>query len=202
MKSKKIGKRHRLLIYQRVMDRLWPATLVLGLMVVAMWWWGGDIFPLLPEPFDTLILAGGTVLVTLAFLMFLMRSMAYVQVCTDHLRVATPFIRLKISFRRIRTTHPLEFHQLFPLSKAGWAERRLLEPFYGKTVLAVGLSEFPIRQSVLRLFLPRVMFSTQAKGLVLLVRDWMALSTELESYMGVWLQKATPIPRSLYLPRN
>jgi hypothetical protein len=122
-------------------------------------------------------------------------------VCTDHLRVATPFIRLKISFRRIRTTHPLEFHQLFPLSKAGWAERRLLEPFYGKTVLAVGLSEFPIRQSVLRLFLPRVMFSTQTKGLVLLVKDWMALSTELESYMGVWLQKATPIPRSMYIPR-
>jgi hypothetical protein len=54
----------------------------------------------------------------------------------------------------------------------------------------------------LRLFLPRVMFSTQTKGLVLLVKDWMALSTELESYMGVWLQKATPIPRSMYIPRN
>ena len=202
MKTKKIGKRHRLLIYQRVMDRIWAPTLVLGLMVVAMWWWGGDIFPLLPEPFDTLILAGGTVLVTLAFLMFLMRGMAYVQVCTDHLRVVTPFIRLKISFRRIRTTHPLEFHQLFPLTKAGWADRRLLEPFYGKTVLAVGLTEFPIRQSILRLFLPRVMFSTQAKGLVLIVKDWMALSTELESYMGVWLQKATPVPRSPYMPQR
>jgi hypothetical protein len=45
------------------------------------------------------------------------------------------------------------------------------------------------------------MFSTQAKGLVLVVKDWMALSTELESYMGVWLQKATPIPRSMYIPR-
>ena len=200
MKSKKFGKRHRLLIYQRVMDRMWPATLVLGLMVVAMWWWGGDIFPLLPEPFDTLILVGGTVLVTMAFLMFLMRNMAYVQACTDHLRVATPFIRLKISYRRIRTTHPLEFQQMFPPSKVGWADHRLLEPFYGKTVLVVGLTAFPISQPVLRLFLPRVMFSTQSKGLVLVVKDWMALSTEMESYMGVWLQKATPIPRSPYRP--
>jgi hypothetical protein len=200
MKARKSGKRFRLLIYQRVMDRLWAATLVLGLLVVAIWWWGGGIFPLLPEPFDTLILAGGTVLVTLAFLMFLMRTMAYVQAFPDHLRVATPFIRMKVSYRRIRTAHPVEFHQLFPPSKANWADRRLLEPFYGKTVLVVELSEFPIRKQVLRLFLPRVMFSTQAKGLVLVVKDWMALSTEMESFQGIWLQKATPVPRSPYKP--
>jgi hypothetical protein len=199
MKSRKFGKRHYLLIYQRMMDRLWAATLVLGLLVIAMWYWAGDIYPLLPEPFDTLILAAGTVLVTLALLMFLMRRMAYVQAHTDHLRVATPFIRLKISYRRIRTTHPVEFHQLFPPSKARWADRRLLAPFYGKTVLVVALTEFPIRRSILNLFLPRVMFSTQAKGLVLVVKDWMALSTEMESYMGAWLQKSTPVPRSPYV---
>jgi hypothetical protein len=32
------------------------------------------------------------------------------------------------------------------------------------------------------------------------VKDWMALSTEIESYMGVWLQKSTPVPRSMYSP--
>jgi hypothetical protein len=202
MKAKKFGKRHRLLIYQRVMDRLWAATLVLGLAVVAAWWWGGSIFPLLSDPLDTILVAGGAVLVTLGILMNLMRSMAYVQAFTDHLRVATPFIRLKISYRRIRTVHPVEFHKLFPPSTAGWADHRLLEPFYGGTVLVVELTEFPVRQSVLRMFLPRVMFSTQTKGLVLVVKDWMALSTEIESYMGVWLQKATPVPRSMYSPRR
>lgn len=202
MRARKFGKRHRLLIYQRVMDRLWAATLVLGLVVAATWWWAGDIFPPIPEPFDTIVLAGGTILITLGFLLFLMRGMAYVQASTDHLRVATPFIRLKVSYRRIRTTHPAEFHQLFPLSKAKWAERRLLEPFYGKTALVVELSEFPIRPSVLRLFLPRVMFSPQAKGLVLVVKDWLALSTELESYQGVWLQKVTSPPRSPYISRG
>ena len=201
MKARKSGKRHRLLIYQRVMDRLWVPTLVLGLIVIAIWWWGGSIFPLLPEPFDTLILALGAVLVTMAFLMFVMRGMAYVQARPDHLRLVTPFIRLKISYRRVRTAHPVEFHQLFPPSKAGWADKRFLEPFYGKTVIVVELSEFPVSRSVLSLFLPRVMFSTQAKGLVLVVKDWMALSTEMESYMGVWLQKATPVPRSMYQPR-
>ena len=37
-------------------------------------------------------------------------------------------------------------------------------------------------------------------GPVLVVKDWMALSTELESRLGVWLQKNTPTPRSLYRP--
>ncbi len=202
MKTKKSGKRHRLLIYQRMMDRLWAVTLVAGLLVVAIWWWGGSIFLLLPDPYDTILLAGGTILVTLAFLMYMMRGMAYVQANVDHLRVATPFIRLKVSYRRIRTTHPIEFFKLFPPSKAGWGTRHFLEPFYGNTVLVVELSQFPISQSVLRLFLPRVMFSTQAKGLVLVVKDWMALSTEMESFQGVWLQKVTPVPRSPYMPRT
>lgn len=202
MRGKKFGKRYRLLIYQRAMDRLWAATLVLGLAVVAIWWWSGDLFPLLTPPFDTIVIAGGAVLITLAFLLFLMRGMGYVQAGPDHLRVMTPFLRLKISYRRIRTTHPAEFSHLFPPSKSKWADRRLLEPFYGKTVLVVELGQFPISQSVLHLFLPRVMFSPQAKGLVLVVQDWMALSTELESYLGVWLQKMTPVPRGPYGMRN
>lgn len=200
MKSRRFGKRHRLLIYQRTMDRIWAATLVLGLLMAAAWWWSGDFFPLFDQPFDTILIIGGVALTALAILIFLMRSMGYVQVGPDHLRIMTPFLRLKISFRRIRTTHPAEFAQLFPPSKSGWGERRLLEPFYGKTVLVLELSDYPISPAFLRLFLPRVMFSPQAKGFVLVVRDWMALSTELESYLGVWLQKNTPTPRSMYAP--
>jgi len=202
MSGKKFGKRHRLLIYERAMDRLWAATLVLGLGMVAAWWWSGDVFPLLSEPSGTIVIAGGAVLITLAGLIFLMRSMGYIQAGPDHLRVITPFLRLKISYRRIQTTHPAEFTQLFPPSKSNWAERRLLAPFYGKTALVVELREFPVSPTILHLFLPRVMFSPQAKGLVLVVKDWMTFSTELESYLGVWLQKITPVPRSPYGIRN
>ena len=202
MKSRKFGKRHRLLVYQRTMDRIWAATLLLGLLLVAAWWWAGDIFPLLDQPYDTVLIVAGLMLVALGCLFFLMRGMAYVQVGPDHLRLSTPFFRLNISFHRIRTTHPAEFVQLFPPSKIGWADRRLLSPFYGKTVLIVELSTFPVSGTVMHLFFPRVMFSPQSKGLVLVVKDWMALSTELESSLGVWLQKNTPPPRNPYLPRR
>jgi hypothetical protein len=174
----------------------------LGLLVVAIWWWSGDVFPLLDPPFDAILIIGGVALIALAFLIFLIRGMGYVQATSNHLRIVMPFFRLKISYRRIRTSHPAEFVQLFPPSKSGWAERRLLRPFYGKTVLIVELSEFPISPTILHLFLPRVMFSPQSRGLVLVVKDWLALSTELESYLGVWLQKNTPTPRNLYvMPR-
>ena len=72
MKSRKFGKRHRLLVYQRTMDRIWAATLLLGLLLVAAWWWAGDIFPLLDQPYDTVLIVAGLMLVALGCLFFLM----------------------------------------------------------------------------------------------------------------------------------
>ena len=39
MKARKSGSRHTLLLYKRVMDRLWWYTLVLGLLLFAIWFW-------------------------------------------------------------------------------------------------------------------------------------------------------------------
>jgi hypothetical protein len=40
----------------------------------------------------------------------------------------------------------------------------------------------------LRFFLAPQMFYKRGKGLVLLVPDWMALSTEIDTFVGAWLQ--------------
>ena len=37
MKVKKAGKRHPLLIYKRTMNRLWGATVLLGLILIVVW---------------------------------------------------------------------------------------------------------------------------------------------------------------------
>jgi hypothetical protein len=196
MKARKLGRRHFLILYQRTMNRLWPSTFLLGLLLIAMWWWSGDIFPSLAYPFDPLVLAGGIILEVFALLIFLIRNMAYVQAGQDNLRVITPFLRLKISYRRVRIVRPVEFQQLFPPQKAGWAQRRFLQPFYGQTVLVVDLHDYPLRPGLLRLFLHRTMFSPQGKGLVFVVKDWMGLSTELANFQGIWLQKVTLGPKS------
>ena len=188
MAVRRLGKRHQLLYYRRMMDRLWLATLVLGMVMFGVWFGAGRFFIELQRPFDIIVLAGAATVTAFALFAFLVRKMAYVQAATDHLRVVTPFLRLKISYRRLRTTHPAEFHQLFPPQKAKWAQRKFLEPFYGKTVLLVELTAFPIKQGLLRLYLPPTMFSPQSKGLVFVVKDWMALSTEIDSYHGSWRQ--------------
>ena len=75
---------------------------------------------------------------------------------------------------------------MFPPSEATWTERALLEPFYSKTAVVVELFNYPISPAILRLFLPPQMFHPQKIGLVFVVADWMALSTEIDSLFGDW----------------
>jgi hypothetical protein len=171
------------------MDRLWRYTLVLGLLLFAIWgytWWYGS--DLLHRQNDNLMLAGAIVVLGFTLFAFFARRMAYVQPRNDHLRLVTPFLRANISYRRVRSTHPAEFAQLFPVKDASWAQRRLLEPLYGKTAVVLELISYPLPPVVMRLFLAPQMFSRQYHGFVLLVPDWMKFSTEMDTLMGVWLQ--------------
>jgi hypothetical protein len=169
------------------MDRLWGPTLVLGLLLAGIWW-QANLGSIIPVNVKTEIWVYVASLVVLAFTLFALlgRRMGYVQAFRNHLRVVTPFLRLKISYRRIRSVHPEEFHKMFPPSKGTWAERALLEPFYDQTAVVVELFSYPISPAVLRLFLPTQRVHPPKIGLVFVVADWMAMSTELDSLFGDW----------------
>jgi hypothetical protein len=188
MTPRKAGIRHPLLIYRRAMDRIWPAALALGLLLGAIWaweFWSGQ--PLLAGQADLWLLGGGAACLGFAAFAWLARGMAYVQPRHDYLRLTTPFLSLRISYRRVRSVHPASFSQLFPPNDSGWAERRFLEPFYGMTAVVVELNSLPLSRGLLRLFLAPQMLSPRANGLVLLTPDWMSFSTELDAFMGGWL---------------
>jgi hypothetical protein len=201
MKVRKVGKRHSLLIYQRTMNRLWGATILLGLILLVVW---GAIriqnIKLLETENTIWLLVGAAVSLAFGLFAFFVRNMAYVQPRRDHLRLVTPFLRLNIAYSRIRSSHPSNFYQLFPPTHSGWATRQFLEPFYGKTVVVVELTGYPLKPSFLRLFLPAQMFSRQSKGFVLVVPDWMEFSTELESFRGSWMQAQKRGPRKPISP--
>jgi len=190
MKARKPGSRHTLLLYKRVMDRLWKYTLVLGLLLFAIWFWTWWFGPsVIRGQQDLWLFIGAAVVLGFTLFAFFARRMAYVQPRRDHIRLVTPFLRTNISYRRLVSTHPADFAQVFPPKDASWAQRRLLEPFYGMTVVVLELSAFPLPPALLRLFLAPQMFYRRAKGFVLLVPDWMALSTELDSLVGAWQQE-------------
>jgi len=189
MATRKSGNRYPLVIYKRLMDRLWSSTLILGLLLGFVWFWAwyGET-PLIKIENDFWLLAGAVICLGFAAFAFLCRSVAYVQPRRDHLRLVTPFLRLNISFKRIRSVHPTGFQQLFPPQEASWAQRRFLEPFYPKTAVVVELTSYPMSPLLLRFFLAPQMFSPQAKGFVLVVPNWMDLSTEIDSFLGAWMQ--------------
>ncbi|MCC7130004.1 MAG: hypothetical protein IT297_06340 [Anaerolineae bacterium] len=188
-KPSRKGTRHPLLMYRRMMDRVWKYTLVLGLVLaVATRWhllrerdifgWSSNIW----------IFAAAALSLIVCIFAFVTRYMAYVQVREDALRLYTPFLRLKISYRRIRSVHPVLLQQLFPPEKSTWAQRSFIEPFYGLTALVVELRGYPMDPNLLRLFLPKQMFSPRSPGFVIMVKDWMKFSTEFDSLHGAWLQ--------------
>jgi hypothetical protein len=189
MKVRKSGDRHPLLLTRRTFDRVWRATLLLGLTLLAVW-----ALPLIRETAffgfssKALILVGAAVSLTLCVLAFLARYAAYTRAYSDHLRVVTPLLRFNISYRRMRSAYPVLFQQLFPATGASWSQRKFLGPLYGKTAVIVELKGYPIEPKVLKLFLPPQMLSPRSTGLVILVPDWMKFSTELDTLHGNWLQ--------------
>lgn len=182
MKSKRKGKRYPLLVYRRFWDRLWAYTLVLSLLMGAWWFWSGrGLFPSLQPPYDVIVFAGAMACFFFTVISLFLRNMAYVRVYEDHFRVVTPFLRLKISYKRIKTTHPSQFTKFFPPEKMSWAQRHFLEPFFAKTAVGVELNGFPLSPGLLHLFLGPQMFLPYGTGLVFVIDQWMELTTEMDS---------------------
>ena len=188
MKNKKSGFRHPLLFYRRTTDRIWKATLLLGVVVTIVSRW-----TLLRETkilgisSDVWLYAAGIIAFAICFFAFLSRYLAYVQVGESYLKVVTPFLRFNISFRRIRRMYPVLIQQLFPREKSSWTQINFLQPFYGRTTLVADLYGFPLTPQIMKLFLPAPMFSPRSTGLVFVVPDWLKLSTEFDSSRGTWL---------------
>jgi hypothetical protein len=186
-KRKLLGKRHILVIYKRSLDRLWHLSLPFGLILLFLWWQiTYKTIPLIETHKVHWILAGAVVCLAITFFALLARNMAYVQASSTHLRVVTPFLRVNISYRRIRNVHSANFTNLYPPNQSGWAQRSALSDYYGKTVIVIVLNSFPISPGVLKLFMPKQMFSPKEPGIVLLVPNWMTLSTEIDSYLATW----------------
>jgi hypothetical protein len=190
MKTMRAGGRHPLLFYRRTMDRIWVATLALGIVLgVAANFGLLKPVPVLGISSDVWLFVAAVVALALSAFAFFSRFVAYVQATPDSLRVVTPFLRFQISYKRMRSVRPTLTQQAFPPEKSSWSQRNYLAPFYGKTALVVELRGFPTSPALLKLFLPDSMFARTTTGLVLVVSDWMQLSTEIDSFRGAWLQQ-------------
>lgn len=176
MARKRTGRHYRLLYQQRFQEMiLWPAILIIILTAALLIWQ--------PEPlasYRALFLLAFTVAVLVLLLTSIYRLRAYVRCGEHNLIVQLPFYRLTIPYDQIQKSRPAEIFRLFPPTEQRSTENNFLDPLLGATVLVVEVSGLPAPARRLRLWMSKFMLSPDHPGVVLAVRDWIALDQELE----------------------
>ncbi|HEX9333864.1 MAG TPA: hypothetical protein VF896_18370 [Anaerolineales bacterium] len=176
------GHKYPLLVYQHMLNRWWPAMITMGLVMFVF------AYIEYTDPIAQFIawrwqLAGavGVLAIIVGLTFIVIKNFAYVQPLPNYLKLVTPFMRVNISYKRIKRTIPTEIRYLFPpKSLSGWMQD-ILAPLSNKTALVIELSGYPISPTILRMFLSRFFFKDKTPHLIILVKDWMQLSAELDS---------------------
>ena len=171
---------HRLLLYERMFS-LWRAPALLLTLLAA----GLSAFA--PGALNTLqirvALAGLALVGLLVYICAVLAPrLAYVQARPNALLLSTPFYRLNISYSRLRTTRPIPFDP----RPVPWTDAHMIDPFRGRTQVAVDLLHYPISVRWLRFFLMRYLLPNNFVGFQCLVADWMALSRDIEGQRAEW----------------
>lgn len=176
------GKKYPLIVYQHMLNRWWPAMLFMGLGMFALAYaeYLDPMSQFLPQNMQ-LAAAIGVLAIVVGLIFLIAKQFAYVQPHPNSLKLVTPFMRLNISYKRIRKTTATEMHYLFPKkSMSGWLQD-IFAPLASRTALVIELSSYPVSPLLLRLFLHRFFFKDKTPHFVILVQDWMGFSAELES---------------------
>ncbi len=197
MKQKPLlpGDRFPLLLYQRIISQRRWVAFWLAACLLSLWYAVSRSLLSWPlPPTDQWLLAGGVVALANWLFAWIGPRLAFVRAMPDHLYLRTPIFRLKVSYRRIESTRPVDLAKLFPADTLRLADRRLLAPFAGTTSFGVDLFSLPVRASILRLFLSPYMLAPDHPGFLLVVPRWLDLSHQLSTRLDAW--RGAQQPRS------
>jgi len=180
--TRKRGTRFRLIYYRRLFRYYRGLLLLLSLVALAVFIWNPPELASrrlwsLPVVFIPLLLLGAG---------FIAQMLAHVQCRGSYLVIQLPLYQLAVGYGRIKNTRPTEFFRIFPPKKQSAARRRILEPFWGQTVLVLELKQYPLPKAWLRLWMDKYMFLPDSPGFVLLVDDWMAFHRQLDDFSATW----------------
>jgi hypothetical protein len=173
------GHRYPLVVYTHMINRWCSAIFAIGIAFLGVaWlvrWWGFEEWRWLATA------SIGGINILLGILLFLLRKSAYVQPFSDHLRLATPFLRLNISYKRFLKTSSANIGALFPPNSVSKWQAEIIQPIAKMTAIVLELRGHPMPQTTLRLFLSPLFFKDKTPHFVIVVNDWMRLSSEIES---------------------
>ena len=180
---KRGGHKFPLLVYRHLLNRWWTPMFAIGIVMFALAYeqYTHPIYRFIAWRWQ--LFAGIGVLAILIGIFFLViRHMAYVQAFPGYVKFVTPFMRFNISFKRIHKTTTTEMRLLFPPKTLSNWVKDIFRPLAGKTAIVLELKGYPISPAIMRMFLSRFFFKDKTPHLVILVDDWMRLSTEIDSF--------------------
>jgi len=173
------GRRYPLVIYTHMLDRWRPWIFGIGLallaLAAAMYFYGME------QTQWVTIGSIGIFSALASVFMALIRKSAYAQPFPQYLRLATPFLRLNISYKRFRRTTSVNMGLLFPRNAVSNSQAEVLSQIASMTAILIDLNKLPMSQFALKFFLSPLFFKDKTPHIVILVEDWMRFSAELES---------------------
>lgn len=189
-RPKTAGKRHPLIVYRRMMTRILRAAVLLDIALWVVYYQArlGRVLAFFP-PRDLILLFCAAIGLVVVMLVMIARLRGFVQARMGYIVIVTGILTLKISYRRVSSARPVDFGQLYSPAGMNWADKNFLQPYFGKTILAIITKGYPVSPRVLRLFFPKFFIHPKDTGFLLIIEDWMALSTEIDQLMNAWREK-------------
>lgn len=177
------GHRFPLIVYRHLLNRWWTPMFAIGLVMFALAYeqYSHPVYRFIPWRWQ--LFAGIGMLAIIVGVFFLvLRQIAYIQPFPGYIKLVTPFLRINISYKRLHKTTTTEMRQLFPpKSMSGWM-RDIFAPLASQTAIVLELKSHPVSPLLLRMFLSRFFFKDKTPHFVILVKDWMGLSSEIDSF--------------------
>jgi hypothetical protein len=196
-KRRQSTKRHRLLIYYRLGQRMRTAPFLIAIFTLALvgiGWLGNqgiltggnrDLITRLWEGRLLLYVAVGASLLLYLLSLYISRG-SYVEARPKALRVRAGLVTVDISYARIQQMRLVQFGLQYPLDSLRGSEAALVEPFEGSTCSAVDLRSLPrpFTPRLLRRIWSKFMFTADRRSLMFVVADPMVLNQQIDGYIA------------------
>lgn len=209
-RSRRTVKRHRLLIYHRLGQRLrtLPFLIALaGAALLALGWLSsqeilqaGDqalLTQLWERRIVLYLLIGASVLLYLLSLLLSWNS--YVEAGPKTLNIRAGLIPVDISYGRIRQIRLNSLGTMYPYDKQKGPSRALVEEFEGLTCTVVDLQSvpWPFTKDTLRRVWHKFMFTPDGNSLMFVVPDAMVLNQQIDGHVAARMARMKSSDRYL-----
>jgi hypothetical protein len=187
-------KRFSLLLYGEWMRPMAvPAFCIMAILFVL---WAISLLGMLPEhlggsrPVQDILLGAAAIATFLLWgIVVILPRLSYVECRSDYLVMRIGFLRLIVSYSRVRTTRSVLHGQIHSPKTQPRSRRALAIRMAPWQSVAIELTSYPMAFFLLRAMTHPFLFLGDQPGFLFAVEDWMGLDQSIEEARAAWIAK-------------